>query len=933
MISAKKPFAPIFSGFIFIGLLISGCSETTTGGKVTGADPGVLEAPIAFVKRPIPVDEDDEEIQSDLREPLFFAEGGDVYIRSNSTVTATETNITSSVTGGQGDVKDLKPNFDGTKLAFSLRLFDPNPNDDDTPKWNIYEYDLELNSLRCVMDINPSTVECDGFEAAKGDDLAPAYLPDGRIIFSSNRQTTSGQLQTDLNKPRFKALDESEDEWAMYLHIMDEDGTNIRQISFNRSHDLDPTVLTNNLSGQILFSRWDNAATDKGMHLYTMKPDGTQQQILYGRHSHDTGNNNTGTNDARIQFSQPEEMEDGRIMVIARPYTNTYGGGSVLMIDIENFINNDQPVDPLMPASARAQTVATINNVSSADELSLGGRYSAAWPLWDGTNRVLLSKSTCEILADGVNRPCIEPYLSAATVEEVSPDYAIWLYDLNDDAQKPIVQAERGFVFTDVVAIQPRSNQPDYVYDNSSTTYSSAMAGEDIGAIHIKSVYDFGTGTFDGCFLNNDCTDSGASTLVELADPATATADQRPARFVRFVTSVALPDEDDPDLNPQPDLQREAFGPQRNQDMREIIGYAPVEPDGSVKVKVPANTPLAVSVLDSMGRRIGPRHQNWFHVRPGETLECTGCHTGPTQNNPALPHNRHDAEAPSINEGMPATGFPNTLNPADSMPYPVDFGKTMAEVRFDNAASEPEVDVDIEFADYWTDTSGSLVANASFNYRYANLDALLRSPATPACDSWDFRCRIIINYKEHIHPMWALARGVNDADTCTNCHANTDDMDVPMVPAGQLNLTAVTDPEDNDPRIKSYLELFQQDNGQILDMGGQLVTETVQVPVDADGDGQQDVDQNGMLIFDTVPAFTVNPSMSGNSARASYFINKMTNATATRNGSLAPGDVGYVDHSTFMSMDEIKLIIEWLDIGAQYYNNPFDPQCILDNLC
>ncbi len=27
----------------------------------------------------------------------------------------------------------------------------------------------------------------------------------------------------------------------------------------------------------------------------------------------------------------------------------------------------------------------------------------------------------------------------------------------------------------------------------------------------------------------------------------------------------------------------------------------------------------------------------------------------------------------------------------------------------------------------------------------------------------------------------------------------------------------------------------------------------------------------------------------------------------------------------FMTPDELRLVSEWLDIGAQYFNNPFDP--------
>ena len=65
--------------------------------------------------------------------------------------------------------------------------------------------------------------------------------------------------------------------------------------------------------------------------------------------------------------------------------------------------------------------------------------------------------------------------------------------------------------------------------------------------------------------------------------------------------------------------------------MREIVAYAPVEPDGSVRMKVPANIAFHISILDANGRRVSPLHRTWLSVRPGEVLECTGCHarTGP----------------------------------------------------------------------------------------------------------------------------------------------------------------------------------------------------------------------------------------------------------------------------------------------------------------
>jgi hypothetical protein len=36
-------------------------------------------------------------------------------------------------------------------------------------------------------------------------------------------------------------------------------------------------------------------------------------------------------------------------------------------------------------------------------------------------------------------------------------------------------------------------------------------------------------------------------------------------------------------------------------------------------------------------------------------------------------------------------------------------------------------------------------------------------------------------------------------------------------------------------------------------------------------------------------------------------------------------DTNYIDHSNFLEPAELRLISEWLDIGAQNFNNPFDP--------
>jgi hypothetical protein len=68
--------------------------------------------------------------------------------------------------------------------------------------------------------------------------------------------------------------------------------------------------------------------------------------------------------------------------------------------------------------------------------------------------------------------------------------------------------------------------------------------------------------------------------------------------------------------------------------MREIVAYAPVEPDGSVRMKVPANIAFTISLLDANGRRVNNAnpHRAWLSVRPGELMECNGCHVRTTAN-------------------------------------------------------------------------------------------------------------------------------------------------------------------------------------------------------------------------------------------------------------------------------------------------------------
>jgi Tol biopolymer transport system component len=56
-----------------------------------------------------------------------------------------------------------------------------------------------------------------------------------------------------------------------------------------------------------------------------------------------------------------------------------------------------------------------------------------------------------------------------------------------------------------------------------------------------------------------------------------------------------------------------------------ILGTAPVEPDGSFHIRVPAKTPLAFQLLDKQEKVITSQH-SWAWVMPRESRGCIGCH-------------------------------------------------------------------------------------------------------------------------------------------------------------------------------------------------------------------------------------------------------------------------------------------------------------------
>lgn len=980
--------------------LLTGCDVSNNSGasNTQAPDPVVVDFPIAYIERPLPRDEDGELAANDILELTAFNPGARLIFKTRASVPADEIVLsdiafmpepeTDPDTGEdipvpeelmpQYDVKDLSVSPSGDKLLFAMRAPEiEDADDEDQPTWNIWEYDLETEILRRII--------LSDIIAEEGQDVNPAYLADGRIIFSSNRQRRSRAVLLDENKPQFAALTEEGDDEAFVLHVMEADGQEIKQITFNQSHDLYPTQL---VDGRIMFLRWDNYRDSKDrLSLYTANPGGSNVSLAYGYHSQ-----NTGSNDSEGVFLKPRELDNGEIQVTLRPRVSARLGGAMVSIDTSNFTDLNVPVSG-SSATGPAQTSIVGIDIITDGSLSPAGYYSSAYPIDDGTGRLLVSWSPCQLsgyklgiyvdednqligtngqfvdaegkdLAQGAapvtiaaeevgNFPCTEAALYLENIVLAPPVYGVWIFDPSTQTQSPVVLSRFDTMFTEALVLQART-LPDYIPDPiPGIDFAQELADQNVGIVHIRSVYDM------------DGEDVSPNGILATADPLQTPESERPARFLRLLKAVSMADDD------VVDFDNSAFGRSGGQ-MKDILGYVPVEPDGSAMFKVPADVAFTFSVLDANGRRvdvdgsgrIGPRHEYWMSVRAGEVRECNGCHA---DDDTETPHGRIGAEPPSINPGaLAAAAFPNTqlLDEFGTPHVPPAIGETMAQYYARvNGARTPNMNLR-DFSD-WTD-DGTRPKVASLALVYSDLQT--RAP-TECGSNWNSLCRTVINYLEHIQPIWELDRRILDPNdpslviadhTCTSCHNTVDANGVAMIAAGNRQLVLNSNQSaERDDYVNAYAHLMYGSLIQELDENGNLRNQLEQLVIDdvpqfqtipyvLNGVPQYEfTDANGQLV--AAPLDTTNPNLTlvlddngnpvpyrvleldelGNAIPIMVETGNRNRAIMSANGALAsPTFFNQFDaggsHAGYLSSAELKLIAEWLDIGGQYYNNPFD---------
>jgi hydrazine synthase alpha subunit-like protein len=918
------------AALVLSAALLFACSSAPTGNApgVAGGQsltPGVTNYPMAYIKQPVlaantnKADKAATPADINVEDLITSITGSDLYVRETASASSPEVNVTLPITGGKGAVRDLDVSPDGTKIVFSLRLpLDPTlaNTDPKQPNWKIYQYDA---AAKTVTQLTNDSV-------TSGHDVGAHYLPDGRIVFASTRQIMTQEILLDEGRPQYQAVTVNQQQAIFLLHVMNGDGSDMHQISFNTNHDFAPSVLAN---GQIVFSRWETTNGQDQISLYVTNPDGTGLQLYYGANSHATGANIAGTNNNVIQFLQARQRADGKLLSMVRPMLGTQLGGDIELIDAANFVEINQPSSPPKAAAASGtsgtttpavgQTEATTLGVTTnAGMPSAGGRFYSFYPLYDGTNRMLVSWAPCLIqTTPDTTAVCNASNTTGANVVQAPPQYTVWIYDFAAGTLSPLLSAEQGMEVVEPVVLQARAPLPTFIPDSNPTTAAGqTLVNNEVGILNISSVYDY------------DGVDTAKPNIATQANPAEASFYSRPARFVRIEKAVEIPP------RTVRKISQAEFGP-AGMGMREILGYAPVQPDGSVQIQVPADVPFVIDVLDANGRRITAQHTSWMQLMPGETKSCNGCHTAGNLQTPS--HGRSGLTV-AVNQGAPTTGAPftGTYNALFA-----DAGETMAQTlsriscetgsalaALPAPYTQPCSQIlatDVIYAPIWTDTVTTpqpdvLLSPNVFTYPYSGTAGIPggSTPLNGNCAPWSAQCRITIHYanpasnptQEYIQNLWNYASRVatingvpNSPATCTLCHNPLNAQNKEQVPAGQLDLTggaplSVSGTGDGDAtHVASYEDLLFPHDELALNMGSlQDLTVTDPGPPPTQ-----------------VPVMLAAPMAAGDSAASTAFLRMF-------DGSFHDP---VLDHTGFLTVGEMRLISEWLDIGGQYYNDPF----------
>lgn len=152
-----------------------------------------------------------------------------------------------------GVIKDPDVSFDGKKIVFAWTK--------DNQGFHLYETEAENPAAVRQITANPTGLTISDFD--------PCYLPNGDILFQSSRCFQLVDCYFNI---------------VSNLYTCNSAGRHLRRIGFDQVQTFYPTMMDD---GKVLYTRWEynDRSQVYSMGLFTMFPDGSHQEALYGNQS------------------------------------------------------------------------------------------------------------------------------------------------------------------------------------------------------------------------------------------------------------------------------------------------------------------------------------------------------------------------------------------------------------------------------------------------------------------------------------------------------------------------------------------------------------------------------------------------------------------------------------------------------------------------
>jgi hypothetical protein len=199
------------------------------------------------------------------------------------------------------------------------------------------------------------------------------------------------------------------------------------------------------------------------------------------------------------------------------------------------------------------------------------------------------------------------------------------------------------------------------------------------------------------------------------------------------------------------------------------------------------------------------------------------------------------------------------------------------------------LNTDMVYTDVWANGPGA-VARASMTVKYTGNANTADDLATAVPTNG------IINYPTHIAPLWTRDRGTN---TCTNCHVDSAKLDLRSTTAGT-------------GRVTSYEELL---------IGDPVIDPVTGLPQIEIREGEPVV-VRGIPLVDNMAGNAMGMARSSRLGEILYGEDLKASAEARTTHPNPPNTAP--NHAAMLNKAELRLVTEWMDLGGQYYNNPFD---------